>query len=185
MPSSASEESVLLARARKLDSSALEQIHDRYYPEIYRYALYRTGDRTVAEDVAAEVFLRLLDALHSERRPQTTLRGWLFGVASHLVADHFRRTPVLPLSGSLVAASTSPSDEAERHIRQSDVRNALGQLTAEQHEVIALRFGNGFSVEQTADALGKSITAVKALQFRALAALRRALVEAKHERSTP
>lgn len=185
MPPSIAEEALLLARARALDSRALEQIHDRYYSEIYRYVLYRTGDRTVTEDVASEVFLRLLNALHAERAPRTTLRGWLFGVASHLVADHFRRAPGLPLSENIVAPYPSLSDEVEARIRQNDIRKAIRQLTVEQQQVIALRFGSGFSVEQTAEALGKSVTAVKSLQLRALEGLRRALVEIgrQHERS--
>lgn len=176
------DEAALLTRARELDSRALGQIHDRYYPEIYRYALYRTSEPEAAADIASDVFLRLLDALHAGRTPQTTLRGWLYGVASHLVADHFRRAPreSTPLEEALMA-NTSPAAEAEARVRKSQVRAALRRLTPEQQEVIALRFGDGFSVEQTAEATGKSATAVKSLQFRALEALRGWLVEAEND----
>jgi RNA polymerase sigma-70 factor (ECF subfamily) len=176
IPITVIDEASLLTRARELDSRALAQIHDQYYPELYRFARYRTGDDTTAEDIVGEVFVRLLDALHAGRAPQTTLRGWLFGVASHLVADHFRGKPreSLPLSDEL-AAGHSPAAEAEDRLRQSEVRTALQRLTPEQQNVLALRFGDGFSVEQTAETLGKSVTAVKALQFRAVEALRRAL----------
>ena len=67
MQTSPSAEAALLARARKLDPRALAQIHDELYPEIYRYALYRIGDAEAAADVAAEVFVRLLNALHAGR----------------------------------------------------------------------------------------------------------------------
>jgi RNA polymerase sigma-70 factor (ECF subfamily) len=177
---SAHEEAKLLTRARELDSRALGQIHDRYYPEIYRYALYRTGEPAAADDIAGEVFLRLLDALHAGRAPQTTLRGWLFGVAAHLVADYFRRAPALPLSEFLMS-NASPALEVEERFRQSELHAAIRRLTPEQQSVLALRFGDGFSVEQTAEALGKSETAVKALQFRAVEALRRTLVEVENE----
>src|SRR5262245_43113214 len=90
MQTSPSAEAALLARARELDPRALGQIHDELYPEIYRYALYRIGDPEAAADVAAEVFVRLLNALHAGRAPQTALRGWLFGVAAHQVADFWR-----------------------------------------------------------------------------------------------
>jgi RNA polymerase sigma-70 factor (ECF subfamily) len=177
-----SNESALLTRARELDSRALAEIHDRYYPEMYRYAMYRTSDQSVAEDVASEVFLRLLNALHAGRAPQTTLRGWLFGVASHLVADHFRRAPRenTPLDEAMIG-NGSPAAEVEDRLRTDRVRAAIRRLTTEQQEVLALRFGDGFSVEQTAEALDKSVTAVKSLQFRALETLRRWLAEVTHD----
>ncbi len=175
------DEATLLARARVLDARALAHIHDRYYPEIYRFALYRTGEAATAEDIAGEVFLRLLNALHAGRPPQTTLRGWLFGVAGHLVADHFRREPAGRLPDTL-ADGGSLAAEAEENLRRREVQAALRRLTPEQQNVLALRFGDGASLEQTAEALGKSVNTVKQLQFRAVEALRRALaVEAvKH-----
>ena len=61
------DEAALLAGALALDARVLGQVHDRYYPELYRFALYRTGDPATAEDIAAEVFVRLLDAAHAGR----------------------------------------------------------------------------------------------------------------------
>lgn len=168
------DEAALLAQARALDARALGQIHDQYYPALYRYALYRTGDPSAAEDIAAEVFVRLLDALHARRAPATTLRGWLFGVAAHLVADHFRRAPAEPLSDAL-AASASPAAEAEDRLQRQAVHAALQRLSPEQQNVLALRFGQGASLAETAGALGKNVNAVKQLQWRAVEALRKAL----------
>jgi RNA polymerase sigma-70 factor (ECF subfamily) len=168
------DETALITRAAALDARALAQIHDRYYPDLFRFALYRTGDDAAAEDIAAEVFLRLLDALHRGRPPSATLRGWLFGVAAHLVADHFRRRPADPLPETLPAAG-SPALEAETNLRAAAVRAAMARLTPEQQSVLALRFADGASLEQTAQALGKSVNAVKQMQWRAVAALRRFL----------
>jgi RNA polymerase sigma-70 factor (ECF subfamily) len=182
MESSTQPERALLAGARNLEARALAQIHDQYYPEIYRYALYRTSDQALAEDIAGEVFLRLLDSLHKGRAPQTTLRGWLFGVASNLVVDHFRRSPreSTALDDDLPEAESS-AGRAEQNLQRQAVGAAIRQLTAEQQETLALRFGDGFSVEQTAEVMGKSVTAVKALQFRALAMLRKMLGEVPHD----
>jgi RNA polymerase sigma-70 factor (ECF subfamily) len=169
-------EKALLEQARRLDERALGQIHDRYYPEIYRYALYRTGRTEVADDVAGEVFLRLLDALHGGRPPRTTLRGWLFGVAANLVADHFRRAPrESALLDDDVAAPGSAAAEAEGRLQRQVIQAAIRQLTREQQEALALRFGSGLSLDETAAAMGKSVNAVKVLQFRALESLRRLL----------
>jgi RNA polymerase sigma-70 factor (ECF subfamily) len=168
------DEAALLAGALALDARVLGQVHDRYYPELYRFALYRTGDPATAEDIAAEVFVRLLDAAHAGRAPRTTLRGWLFGVAAHLVADHFRRRPAMPLADTLPAAG-SLAAEAEDHLQRGAVQTALGRLSPEQQNVLALRFGQGASLEETAGVLGKTVNAVKQLQWRAVEALRKAL----------
>ena len=168
------DEAALLARARELDARALAEIHDRYYPELFRYAAFRTDDQAAAQDIASEVFVRLLDTLHVGRAPRTTLRGWLFGVAAHLVADHFRRRPMGPLADTLMAAN-APAAEAEENLRRRAVNAALRRLTPEQQNVLALRFGEGSSVEETAAAIGKSVNATKQLQWRAVEALRRLL----------
>ena len=175
MPPSPTAEAALLARALDLDQGALGQIHDEFYPEIYRYALYRVGDSEVAADIAADVFLRLLDTLHAGRPPQITLRGWLFGVAAHRVADHWRAPHVTVALYDDLPDTRSVAGEVEDRLRRGEVQAAVRRLTEDQQQILALRFGDGFSVEESATVMGKSVTAVKALQFRALEALRRHL----------
>jgi len=175
MPTSLDAEAALLARASDLDPHALSQIHDELYPEIYRYALYRVGDAEVAADIAAEVFLRLLNTLHAGRPPRTTLRGWLFGVAAHLVADHWRARHVPLALPDDLPDGRSVAGEVEAKLQRGDVQAAMRRLTEDQQQILALRFGDGFSVEDSASVMGKSVTAVKALQFRALETLRRHL----------
>ena len=167
----------LLANARELDSRALAAIHDRYYPDLYRYLLYRTHDEHVAEDLASEVFMRLLDVLHAGR-PPTVLRAWLFGVASNLTADHFRRQsrrPQVSLSDEMPSLDADLEMETGARLAVKEIREALHHLTEEQQQVLALRFGDGRSIDDTASLMQKSVTAVKQLQFRAVAALRRHL----------
>jgi RNA polymerase sigma-70 factor, ECF subfamily len=171
------EDDDLLAAARQLDSRALATIHDRYYGDLFRYLLYRTGDERTAEDISSEVFMSLLDALHKGRAPDS-LRAWLFGVASHGVADHFRRQarrPQTELRDEMPAPDPGPDAEVSQLFSAQAVRQALSQLTDEQQQVLALRFSDGRSVADTAIQMQKSVTAVKQLQFRAVAALRRVL----------
>jgi RNA polymerase sigma-70 factor (ECF subfamily) len=177
--SSSDSEAALLQQARAGDLRALGEIHDSYYPKIYRYALLRLGDEAAAQDIASEVFVRLLDTLGSKHAPHTTLVGWLFSVAAHLVADYFRRAPreSIPLAEGMMT-SESAAHEAERRLRFEQIRAAMRRLTPDQQNVLALRFGNGFSLEQTAEIMSRSVNAVKVLQFRATAALRRVLGEA-------
>jgi RNA polymerase sigma-70 factor (ECF subfamily) len=175
-----------LARARRLDSNALAQIHDHYYSEVYRYVRYRLDDQQACEDITSEVFLRFLDALHRQLGPTTSLRGWLMGTASNLVNDYLRHhyaRPVENLEDNGEAENLedglSPESSLDDALQKRKVRQAIRQLTMEQQHVLALRFSEERSLDETARIIGKSVTAVKALQFRALASLRRLLREDK------
>jgi RNA polymerase sigma-70 factor (ECF subfamily) len=169
---------------RNLDSQVIGAIYDRYYPEVYRYAYYRLGDQQVAEDIASDVFVRLLESAQAGRVPQSNLKGWLIGTASHVVTDHLRhryRRPVEAISESLPDLSPGPASEVDQRERQQSVNQAYAQLTEEQQHVLALRFGQGCSLEETASFMKKNVNAVKALQFRALAALQRGIGEVENE----
>jgi RNA polymerase sigma-70 factor (ECF subfamily) len=100
------------------------------------------------------------------------------GTAAHLVNDHYRRAysrPTEELSENLHSDTPDVSTLAEHSERQTDVRRAMRRLTAEQQHVLSLRFGSELSLEETAQLMDRSVNAVKALQFRALAGLRREL----------
>jgi len=166
----------LLAQARRFDQDALSQIHDQYYAPIFRYALYRTGDRETAEDIASEVFARLLQGLRSGAGPKTTLVGWLFGVAARVVSDHFRqtfRTPTVELDDVLTDYDDTPSTLTLAALEREELRQALLSLTEEQQHVIALRFGQEMPIQEVARMMGKTEGAIKQLQSRAIAALAR------------
>jgi len=171
-----------LLRAQRLDTSTLAEIHDLYYPQVYRYVRYRLDDEQVYEDITSEVFLRLLDALHKKHGPAQNLRAWLFGTASNQVNDHLRarytrKIDVIDGDGFDPAGGIHPGDLFDEEWMQQQVVVALQELTPEQQHVLALRFSDERSLDETANILGKSVAAVKALQFRAIASLRRLLEE--------
>jgi RNA polymerase sigma-70 factor, ECF subfamily len=178
----------LLQQARLLDTEALTLIHDRHYLEVYRYVRFRLGGDVETEDITAEVFLRFLDALRKRRGPDRNLRGWLFGTASHLVSDHYRRSyrqkeqHLDESHENELVDGESPEATWESLALQQEIRRALTRLTSEQQHVLALRFADNYSLEDTAQWVGKKVNAVKALQFRALSSLRRLLVEEKPTR---
>ncbi|NIM94899.1 MAG: sigma-70 family RNA polymerase sigma factor [Anaerolineales bacterium] len=163
---------------RELDPETISMIHNLYFPEIYRYANYRLGNPMVAEDVASEVFVRLLEAVHAGRGPKTSVRGWLFGTASNLIHDNFRhiynKSPV-HVSDEYPSNDGNPEVLTEQNDRFQTVVAASSQLTPEQQHVLALRFGSALSLKETAAVMNKAPNAIKALQFRALNALRRHL----------
>ena len=169
---------------RKLDSQSIGVIYDQYFIEIYRYVRYRINDDTVAEDIASDVFVRLLEASQKNKGPQTNLKGWLIATASNAVNDHLRRQyrrPTEALSDSMPDMNTSVRAEVDLREQSQAVKAAYAQLTTEQQHVLALRFGQGYSLEETASHMNKKVNAVKALQFRALASLQRLVGEVSYE----
>jgi RNA polymerase sigma-70 factor, ECF subfamily len=165
---------------RQLDPQVITAIHTYYYLDIYRFAQYRLNNSHMAEDVAAEVFMRLLEAVNEGRGPRTTLRGWLMATAANIVNDHFRKSyrhKTEDLSKDIRADTPGPMARVEIRERKQAVQAALEKLTPDQQNILSLRFGSGYSLEETAEAIGKKVNAVKQLQFRALAALRRHLEE--------
>jgi RNA polymerase sigma-70 factor (ECF subfamily) len=169
-----------LDELRRLDSEAVARIHNRYFPEIFRYVRYRSGDEIIAEDIAGETFTRLLEALVAGQGPTISLRGWLVGTASHLVNDYLRKeythpTETLSEEHEFSVDGLNPYHHAVKSEQRQTVRAAMARLSPEQQLVISLRFGGGYSLEETANFMKKKPNAIKALQFRAFTNLRRLL----------
>lgn len=168
------DELTLLAKARALDEEALATIHETYYGPLFRYLLYRVGDHQVAEDLTGEVFVRFLSAIRDKTAPQKTLRGWLYGVASHLAHDYHRRRyrqKQVELDERLPSSQAEPSERVAETLRWQQVEAAMEGLTDGQREVLALRFGHDLPVRDVAELLNKSEGAIKQLQVRGVAAL--------------
>ena len=164
--------------ARKFDRRVLEQIYDAYSPALFRYAYRLLGRQDAAEEVLSETFTRFLEALRRGKGPKQHLRAYLFRIVHNICTDTYRRQP--PLEDQLEdeikdQSMSSPQERAEETIELQNIRSALFRLTPEQRQVIVLRFFEGWDNDEVAVVLGKPIGAVKALQHRALASLKRML----------
>jgi RNA polymerase sigma-70 factor (ECF subfamily) len=169
---------------QELDPQIIGDIYDQYFSEVYRYVCYRINDDTVAEDIASEVFVRLLEAAQNRKGPQSSIKGWLIATASNAVNDHLRaiyRKPTEALSETMPDEGSNITFELDLREQNRVLHSAYTQLTAEQQHVLALRFGLGYSLEETAVQLKKKVNAIKALQFRALASIQRQIGDGNHE----
>ena len=172
------EELLLLKRARALEDDALTEIHNQYYGAIFRYISFRIDDMQTVEDLTSEVFTRFLSALRDRHAPQNTIQGWLYGTASRVVKEQYRkqkRSKTTALDESLPSQMMGPEQGVENSMSLEQLRNALPRLTEEQQHVLALRFGQGMSIRSVAKLIDKSEGSVKMLQARAVAALTRHL----------
>jgi RNA polymerase sigma-70 factor, ECF subfamily len=172
------DEQALLQRAIEYDQTALGEIYDRYAAKIYSYMLYHTGDQELAEDLTASVFIKMLNAIRAEKAWQQSFSGWLYRIAHNVLVDHFRRDgryATQELDERLPLSSPDVLSKAEESISSERVKKAMIHLTEEQQMVIVLKFFEERSNVEVAQVMGKTEGAIKSLQYRALAALRRHL----------
>jgi len=171
-----SSEKELLKAALRFDPKALAQIYDLYSPELYRYAARFLGDPSVAEDCVAETFSRFLKAIHAKRGPKDFLKAYLYRIAHNWIADYYRRTPeVAELKDTFPDSDNAPEQEVSLRLRQEQVRKAIQKLTPGQQQVIMLKYMEGWKNKEIAQVVKKPVGAVKSLQNRALARLKKHL----------
>ena len=173
----------LVKEAQKGDPAALAALYERFFDQIYRYVSFKSGSRAEAEDITGDVFVKMLESIHSFRWQGHPFSSWLFRIARNLIVDYFRRAArkkTVPLEVAAATVGTTPDDMSrvvETNLTMADVRVAMQGLTSLQQEVISLRFAGGLSVSETAGALGKNDNAVKALQHVGLKKLRTMLAQ--------
>ena len=175
------DDSELIVRAAKGDREAFGSLYERYVFRVYRHVYHLTSDVHAAEDLTAQTFLKAMEAI-----PRYEIRGapflaWLLRIAFNLTVNQqkVRKNGAAPLleaaqiRGTLYCpeASCEAKDDGER------VWQGVRTLRDDQRQVIVMRFVDGLSYSDVARVLGKSIGAVRVIQFRALSALRRLLEE--------
>lgn len=158
---------------RDRDPHTWRLLFEREMPAIYRYAYSRLADATRAEDATAEVFEEAWQGAGGYEDRGLPPRAWLFGIARNVVNTHRRRWFRQPPQVALEAFD-GPAAEPATH-DQIDLARAIASLEPSHAEVINLRFIQDLSLQETADALGVSVDAVKGRQARALQALREKL----------
>jgi RNA polymerase sigma-70 factor (ECF subfamily) len=176
----------LVERAQAGESEAFGKLYDRYVDTVFRFIYFRVGNRQLAEDLTSDTFLRALKRIGSFTWQGRDLGAWLVTIARNLVADHFKsgRYRLEIATGDVLDADNedrgpegTPEAAVVDHITNVTLLTAVKKLNPEQQECIVLRFLQGFSVAETAQAMGKNEGAIKALQYRAVRALARLLPE--------
>lgn len=167
-----------IEKAKDSDPKAIAEIFERYYAKIYRGLYYRTRTVQDAEDLASEVFVKMVRSI---RRQSGNFEAWLHMIAKNTLTDYYRRNAARKETGAdertLEALPEAQKDAPG--LTGAELKTAINKLTGEQQEVIVLRFIEGHDTEATARITGKTIGAVKALQFRGLAALKEIFKEGR------
>jgi RNA polymerase sigma-70 factor, ECF subfamily len=151
-------EDQLLSQAIAGSQAAVMQIYESYYVPVYQYIRMRVDDRMAAEDLASEVFVRMIDAINGKNPPRQSLRGWLFQVARFVLHDHYGELRKLPSTvlDEWISDDQQPEVDFIRKMDFELLRQGIATLNAEQQEVLVLRFGQMLNLQETADVMGKS-----------------------------
>lgn len=163
-----------LQRARRGDPDAVTALYEAHVTQIYRYIAYRVPSDADAEDLTAEVFVKMVEGLPNYQPTGAPFASWLYSIASARVIDFRRRAtrrPQSELSEAMAGDELTPEARLQATEEVHTLREALRQLSEEQQAVLVLRFIERKSHQQVGDAIGKSETAVKSIQHRALVQL--------------
>jgi RNA polymerase sigma-70 factor (ECF subfamily) len=169
----------LVVRA-KTDRTAFGLLYDRYQPILTRYCVRRLFDRTLAEDVVADVFLTLAAKLRAfPGQTETEFRRWLFRIATNQVNAHLRQTRRRRELAEAAAhwrqehrGSPGTAPPAWEVLDWADVYQAILELDERDQTILTLRFFAGSSHEEIADVVDATPGAVRTALSRTLARLR-------------
>ncbi len=179
------DEKNLVHKACGGDKEAFATLYESHFDKIYRYVVIKIGNRTEAEDMTQQVFIKAYESIGSYQYQGVPFSSWLFRIAHNQIVDFIRKEskkPTVQLDESLpIMGDSDPQGEVELKLNVEQVVLASKQLTKAQREVISLRFAGGLSIAEVATTMKRSENAVKALQHSAILALRKCLKVGEHD----
>lgn len=169
----------LIQRAQRGDRDAVGMLYQLHIDKIYRYIVRRVPTIQDAEDLAAEVFVNMVEGLSSYTVTGAPFEAWLYRIAAARVIDYYRRNKkqIDDLSDNFPDDELQPESVLLQTQDVNFLRHALQQLPDEQQTILILRFVERKSHDEVALMLGKSVTAIKSAQHRALSRLTELLGE--------
>jgi len=184
---SVTEAAALVAEAQQGDQMAFATLYEAYRPLVYRFLRRRLdGSDETVEDLTEDVFVKLYEKLDRYVERGLPFTAWLYRIAHNRLVDYVRTLP-RQSAQSLDVVADVPEHQTGSEYRsvldRETLEPALARLTPEQRKAVELRFLQGMSVAETAAAMGRSEEAVKKLQARALANLRRSLTETSRQQA--
>ncbi|HST06024.1 MAG TPA: RNA polymerase sigma factor [Chloroflexia bacterium] len=176
----------LVMGLRRGDAPASQYVVRLYAPALYRFVYYQLQDPLLAEDIVAEVMVRMIENIDRFVVCQAPFRAWLFRIARNLISDQYRvhkRCPQVSLEQWLDAEPEREPGECDFRLNsvldRDQLQSGLLTLTREQREVILLHVIEDWELPEVARLLGRSLASVKGLYYRGIESLRCALVSQK------
>ena len=167
------EDNGLVIQARS-DRVAFVQLYHRHYDAIFRYCAHRLFDRTIAEDVTSEVFLKMVENFHRFKGTEAQFINWLYRIATNAVNNHLRKTNrrkvLLKTACGQAGDHTDDCEESSRKVAL--LKEAMLTLKPRYQTIITLRFFEKMKMIEIAEVLGSNPGTVRSQLTRALVKLR-------------
>lgn len=162
-----SEQELQLVKQAQNEIAAFSRLYQFYLPKLYNYAFYRTGSKQEAEDVVSLTFIKALEYLKKGETKYISFKNWLYKVCSNIIINNWRKGShaqcALPCY-----FNNNDVDFPEKIDDKLIIIQTLCKLSAEQQQVLLLRYVQDLSICQVAEIMGKSEGAVKQLAYRGL-----------------
>jgi RNA polymerase sigma-70 factor (ECF subfamily) len=169
----------LVRRVQARDPQAFDELYSRYSPRVFGYLFQRlNGNAEEAEDLTADVLTRVYEKIDAFQPQGAPFSAWVFRIAHNKLIDSVRRQPKqmqVTLDDAPELSAGPVFGGIDQLVDLDEIKQGLARLTHEQRQVIVLRFLEGKTLAETARAVGRNEDAVKKLQARGLASLRRGI----------
>lgn len=171
----------LVALVKNGDHAAFSTLYDIFVDPLHRYIYFRVNVDDV-EDLLEIVFLKVWENIDKYRDEKASFSAWIFRIAHNLVVDYYRKSKdrenvELHVNIPDYKREHNPLKNIENELNKGVLREALLGLKKHYQEIIIYKFVNDFSNSEIAKIMGKTEGSLRILQFRALKALRRELVD--------
>lgn len=166
----------LVERAADGDFETFGELYSIHLDRIYRYVFYQVKDKMTAEDITEEVFIKAWKAIGSCKGRGQTFSPWLYRIAHNHVIDNLRsQRKDLSIERGTIDKVSGAELEMAGELERQELLELIARLPENQRQVIILKFIEGLDNFESGQIMGKSQGAIRVLQMRALAALRRKL----------
>jgi RNA polymerase sigma-70 factor (ECF subfamily) len=151
-----------------------ERLYTAHAEPLLGFLVYRTGNRALAEDVMADTFERVLRTRFRFDPRKSSEKTWIYTIALNLLRDHGRRqaTEARALDRTPAPVGGGASAAFEMVDERDELRRALTQLSVEEREAVALRFGADLTVPEISRITNEKLSTVEGRVYRALRKLR-------------
>lgn len=172
-----------------VQESIFHRLYDTYHQDVFNFLIYLVKNRTVAEDLSHEVYVRVLKS-YDRFEGKSSEKTWLFSIAKNVAIDYFRKKQIRDRHSfttfdweteQLVSPIPTPEQFTELSDQMHQLLTALEACTGDQKMVIIMRYMQELTIQETAEILGWTEGKVKTTQHRALKKLRNILQKVDSE----
>ncbi len=166
----------LILKAKEGDDEAFGQVFEEYFTPIYRYLYFRLGDKTLADDLTQDVFLKVFQSLESLVVSDKSPLTYFYTVARNLLIDNYRKKKIPTIDEDEAIDKLVEEDNPETQAILGDdikkLKDALQKISPAEADALILKFIDNYSNKEIGQIMGKSEEAIRQLQSRGLKSLR-------------